>query len=148
MLDYIEELELMRGRIGYDYAAEMARDLVKWMERNIPCAVNFLKMKHGNKGAIYEDILNHFQNSDDWRRLGINSRFALRPWQYKDMVKRAGSRALEQACENNGISRETVLNAIFADDWQRLDELIRYDQLSKAAGLAIETIWSGKEKRQ
>ena len=146
-MDFIEEMELMRGKINYNYSREMAKDFVRWMWNNAPVTAKALENKSCDKGTIYENAYSRFACSDDWKYLGLKARYPLRQWQYKDMVKRAGPAILEQACENSGVSRGLILNAIFADDWQRLDELIRYDQLSKAIGTALDEIWNGGKKK-
>lgn len=136
-------MDRMEPGSGYEYKTAMARDVEKLVRENWPGRSAFLA-----KGTIRKSwrddfrdlIFSHLQACGAYRWLGLGSEFQLMQWQYKSFVKRAGAAVLEQACMAFSIDRSTVINAIFSNDWQSLDEIIRYYFLDAAVDIALDDI--------
>lgn len=149
MGDFIAALDEMRGRTTYNYVNEMVPEVEAWIMKNVPFLAAGLGLGLVDQHDGYEQVYGRLSMTDDYKRfgLGYRGRSALAQWQYKDMVRRAGSELLEEACKAFGIERGTVIHAIFTNDWKSLDELIRYHALDVAVALAVNNIAAeGKKK--
>ena len=145
MSDFIQALDEMHGRTKYLYADEMAPEIEYWILENMPFLFMRLALGKQDRDNALEQVYNRLLIGDEYKTFGLGYRGRMRmaQWQYKDMVKRAGAQVLESACHAYGINRETVINAIFSNDWKSLDELIRYYMLYNASSAAIDSIIAG-----
>ena len=148
-LAILDGMEPLTG--GYNYRDSMAKDIEKLMRENWPGKVKLLtggawKLSvKGNYGKASRDdfrdmVFSRLQTSGAYKWLGLGSEIRLMQWQYKSFVKRAGAQVLEAACAEFKISRSAVIDAMFSNDWQSLDELIRYHFLGAAVEAAIDSI--------
>ena len=128
---------------GYNYRDEMARDVEKLIRENWPGRARFLASSMVRKDwrdDFHDMIFSRLQACGAYHWLGLGSEIRLMQWQYKSFVKRAGAAVLEQACLAHSIDRSAVINAIFSNDWQALDVVIRYYYLDAAINTALDNI--------
>ena len=137
----LDRMEPVTGR--YDYKGEMAQDVERLIFENWPCRAHGLQAGLRSKqfrDDFHDLIFSRLQACGSYRWLGLGSETRLMQWQYKSFVKRAGAAVLEQACMAFSIDRSTVINALFSNDWQSLDEVIRYYFLDAAINAALDNI--------
>ena len=142
MADFLTELEEARGRLKYDYIHEMAPEIEAWIIKKMPFLAAGLGIGIADRYDAYETVYGRLMMTDDYKTfgLGYRGRLALAQWQYKDMVKRSGPESLIQACDTLGVKFETIIHAMFTNDWKSIDEVLRYHYLGKAVMMAVDSI--------